>query len=57
MVFVVFNATEYAVVEDDGSVGICVQLIGNLERDVAVTFTTTDFPANTAQGKSHDRMN
>lgn len=38
---VVFNQTEYTVTEDNGTILICVQLFGNLERLVRVNISTS----------------
>ena len=35
-----FNAPEYSVEEDEGSVRICVELLGAVERAVSVQFMT-----------------
>ena len=48
---IAFDAEQYALVEDDNFVQVCIELEGRLERDVVVNLMTLELPSNTARGK------
>ena len=45
-----FHGSEFTAIEDDGGVEVCVLLIGDLERNVTVTFATFEVLTNGAEG-------